>query len=1774
MSTEDDAAEGTAEEAPATDGASGFGGGFGSPAATSKPALLGQGEPAAAGGGFGGGFGSGGAAGGFGGREASYQPPSLFGGAGFASLLEPKEPSERKALVPAPLKGGVGAPSPLGPHLGRRTPGEVATSSAPSKTPGKYPVKNQTTVKVKVPVGFSVKALGEHVKQSGAITNWNYDKDTQMLKVLFADSSGLAHLLAAGRFVTHPTTGESLQLETTVSPRRAKTAVGQVPPPGKDPPSLFGNTLKAAGAAALTPAPRALVPGFPAQAKIKPVASGVVYEEEEEDYGGEAEGEEAVAERGEERPRQGAKRSMLSRLGAPAQPEDPAGAADEGGGGTPGGNKRGGKGCIGGALGRGRSFQEEIKQLAPKPEVPAAVAVEAVKTGVSLLGDGEGEEEDEEARKRKRASRFGDGKDLLAKAKAREQTRSRVQPPRVAKPSLIGREFESEAASGEIRISAYSSQILTSRRRNAGDIVGSCEEMMPDHRVAKRLAEHLSHPVYEVDVEGQPVTSWHITENMRTWEPQNNADCRSLGALMKTCRYIMVKVLDSDTKGFEGKNDFTQWSESNFMCMYLYIQDRFRQISRELRVQGCLETPESVKVHEQQIRFQILSCYALCYKFNCDPGTSMKLREEHKKIGKCFITLFACYSNPAFPVEAKRCEAEMKAYFILLKAHELQKAGGKESLSEISKALQNVSSEVRSHPLIALAWEAFGALGGFWTESNKQINYAKFFKMLMDPNVPFLFTAMLHCNVDQVRVAAGKSICRNSGGGHMLARAVPVGLAKLERVLCFEDTQHCLDWCDYYSLEVRTREEHVEALKQELSTKEAEGQLAGMSGKSGIEEELRHIASLDDDHFLMTGKGRDFVEVDAKQEAKLKKEGYWVVEPRTMSFIDAKQMDRSNGEIVAGLRGLEAETVQDDAQASGISGGQDSRRLEELEAKKAQMAARMKEIQAKKAAKRQEAEQEAQQAASVKAAEEAKVSRDRELAAAKKKKAEEEAEAALVKKQRMDEIELQRQRDEAEKERRRQEEAAAQLRAIREKEAKEKAEAEERARQVREATEEAARQEAHRIAMEEERKREAEEEARRRAELDRLRREEEARQAAEEARRREEAVAEEALTKRKEERQKLLRDFRENPPTADWSSTGTGTVGRGVCGVRMSAPTVDVFQSVGACLAERNPGVDKVCWKFLLGGKEPKSVSDAVHWVAARLRKGKKALAAPQGPCEPLFRDSFAVGSNQVLTVAGVRVDPGKVVPRAGRELEEWDYIRTQCLLFVTGEEKEARGEMTERERLRQMVQNLPKGGPKVPLLVFHVGAVFSNELGKASFAPEGLEAAALEATRYSLTTALRLSELPMDSISAVEVLTVLRTEAGDEVAPLGGLSAGLTWLAERSTPQPVLSREPSLHAAVCYALTNAWGTDLRAGPVDYINLYNLVVTQVAQRSINSVHGMPWPPGEFSDQYRDSPAAMSPLLPMDWNSSERLLGAKQALAGALLPPWHGSSATGCTCVGGPLQEGLLPIATACSAEEAVIKLCLGYYAAVDGLGQASSVSREVVLAGVAEFKTANHQGCIGGLGGVFWAHFFYRIIQERLSRLQQATMGLGACYMNRDPALGSPAVLTLGGGSDGTCCVNQGEIKAIAAAPPSESTTRGAIVPVGSPAKQDTAPTPDKRRRLAEIDAGIRCGMSPATIPWEARVVSNAGQEDPLVLRFQAAQAAFTRERAAFDAWDANAMSLDAAGSSTALVAVNERGTKKRGIDELLAETSSLLRDATRSTQMQTALIAQPFHYQ
>jgi len=872
-------------EAPEAVESTGFGGGFGKKEIpgfgmssgafgsgfNSKPSLLGKSEA----GGFGkstSGFAS------LGGTDmAKKASGDTLGAGGFGSMMSAK-PSVGfgSAMKPVTAKaglGGLGGPSPLAPHMGRRTPGDAETPGAgaepgPKRSPeamggrGKGGAgEERHLVGVKLPEGMNARALGEHVKKSGKVTEWKFDEKSRILKVCFADVEGLKHLKTEGSVVTHPTTGAQVNLETFVPKKR-----GSSPPPKAastfgTAPTTFGNTTN----------PQALNP------KKSYVPSKAVVYEEEEDGGDDGGGDSGVGgfnlvEGSVERPT-GA--GIRSRLGLKVEnkventskpPAFTGGKPPAFTGGKPPSPSEDGDGrdkspplrlntkaanrFIAGAMGlSSRKFNAEAQdakaaRLSGSLEEYSAYGNKADEASP---GKGAGEEDDEEERKKRRANRFGDGSTALAKARAREAEAAKSTPaagippkapafaghtvahkaaaggegsgespkaktlpprqslPRMAKPTIQGAEFELESDAsrleGELRLSAYTAAIIERRHKN-GDLVGTCEAMEQEDVLAKNLAEGLSHKVYEVGESGEPKIDYHITENKRTWQPHANHECRSMLSIIRVMRWIAVKILDSDTRGFAGMTDFTKYGSTNFLVMYNFVDGRYRQIRRELQCQGGVETPESVRVHEQMVRFTIFSTYML-QPNDWDPDSPLKLREEHKKIGKCFVTLFACYHNPDFPIEGKRCEAEMKAYFIILKAHELQKAGRKDSLSEIAKAMRNVSREVRDHPLIKYAWEAFEALGGIWPwDSKKQLNHAKFFKMLLDPAVPFLLTCLLHTMVDQVRVAAIRNTLKNSGGVPGLDRTVPrpspIPISKIEKMLCFDDEEVCLRWCEFY----------------------------------------------------------------------------------------------------------------------------------------------------------------------------------------------------------------------------------------------------------------------------------------------------------------------------------------------------------------------------------------------------------------------------------------------------------------------------------------------------------------------------------------------------------------------------------------------------------------------------------------------------------------------------------------------------------------------------------------------------------------------------------------------------------------------------------------------------------------------------------------------------------------------------------------------------------------------------------------------------------------
>jgi len=148
--------------------------------------------------------------------------------------------------------------------------------------------------------------------------------------------------------------------------------------------------------------------------------------------------------------------------------------------------------------------------------------------------------------------------------------------------------------------------------------------------------------------------------------------------------------------------------------------------------------------------------------------------------------------------------------------------------------------------------------------------------------------------------------------------------------------EDCLRWCEFYGLEVRSKAEHGIALDAASTTAVAAGRLTGMLGKEGIDEEKAWLVGVEGDKFLMSGtKEFKLTEPEMEEVQQLKKQGYWVVEPRRMHTVDLKRTGRSNSDIVTGQGGLKSEAgALASLHAGEDSGEAESTRSKELEANK------------------------------------------------------------------------------------------------------------------------------------------------------------------------------------------------------------------------------------------------------------------------------------------------------------------------------------------------------------------------------------------------------------------------------------------------------------------------------------------------------------------------------------------------------------------------------------------------------------------------------------------------------------------------------------------------------------------------------------------------------------------------------------------------------------------------------------------------------------------------
>ena len=61
----------------------------------------------------------------------------------------------------------------------------------------------------------------------------------------------------------------------------------------------------------------------------------------------------------------------------------------------------------------------------------------------------------------------------------------------------------------------------------------------------------------------------------------------------------MIEVVLTNAAGFEGV-------PVNYLQAYDFIDNRYRQVRRELQIQGLVYTPESIRFHEQMVLHHLL----------------------------------------------------------------------------------------------------------------------------------------------------------------------------------------------------------------------------------------------------------------------------------------------------------------------------------------------------------------------------------------------------------------------------------------------------------------------------------------------------------------------------------------------------------------------------------------------------------------------------------------------------------------------------------------------------------------------------------------------------------------------------------------------------------------------------------------------------------------------------------------------------------------------------------------------------------------------------------------------------------------------------------------------------------------------------------------------------------------------------------------------------------------------------------------------------------------
>ncbi|KAJ4419035.1 actin cytoskeleton and mitosis protein [Neurospora sp. IMI 360204] len=337
------------------------------------------------------------------------------------------------------------------------------------------------------------------------------------------------------------------------------------------------------------------------------------------------------------------------------------------------------------------------------------------------------------------------------------------------------------------------------KRRKLEDALpfkGICEDMCPEFEQISRIAEF---DVKNEEKEAQPggLTAWPEPSKMvkkfgRSAAGQDAPlpmDVRSIDALRRTTDYLF--------------NDLLQ-SENNLPSMHNYLWDRTRAVRKDFTFhsqKSAEEMKDMVYCFETITRFHATALHLLSRKGFANEGFDQK--QEIEQLGRTILSLMEAYDVCKEKHVLCENEAEFRAYYLLLNAHDPSiaqriRTWGKEYWFE-SEEIQTALSLIQ---VMEDLRESKGPIKPRRMTTMSDTAFINFFAIVEDPRVSYTMACVAEVHFTFVR----QCILKNLVKAYARQRDAPrtITASDLNKMLRFDTDEEAVAFAEEHNFEFTT----------------------------------------------------------------------------------------------------------------------------------------------------------------------------------------------------------------------------------------------------------------------------------------------------------------------------------------------------------------------------------------------------------------------------------------------------------------------------------------------------------------------------------------------------------------------------------------------------------------------------------------------------------------------------------------------------------------------------------------------------------------------------------------------------------------------------------------------------------------------------------------------------------------------------------------------------------------------------------------------------------